>query len=141
MSRLVVDASVVFPLFVQEEHSERCARVTAAAETLFAPALLWPELMNVLWKHAQRGLITREHALACAASMRRAAILTIPTRPLALPALELATNLGISAYDATYLAAAIQNQFMLLTADRRLARAVASSAYKDLVAWVGDLPD
>ncbi len=130
MSRLVIDASVLVKLFVNEIGSAEAHRVVKTAGELFAPDLLWAESGNILWKYARRGELTAEEVSGLLHDMLLMPIATIPSRRLVAPALEIAMATDRTVYDCLYLAAAVQTNGVMITADERLANALASTPLK-----------
>ena len=132
MPRLVVDASVAIKWVVEEEGSEAATTLLYARHDLCAPDLLMPECANILWKKVRRGEVSAEEAELMAELLQRAAVELTPTRPLVPAALRLAVELGHPAYDATYLALALERDCPFVTTDGRLARVVAERGGPEL---------
>lgn len=123
MNRLALDARVLVKLFINEEGSRSAANLVGKAEVLIAPDLLWAEAGNVLWKYCRRSELTADEAAAILVDMMRMPIEILPSRDLIETALELAIHSDRTVYDCLYLAAAIQEKAVLLTADERLVNA------------------
>ncbi len=125
--RTVVDASVVAKWYLPEPGCEAAdellAAATAGEHELLAPDLLLPELTNVLWKKVRGGECDADSAAEILELLETDCPLLIPSRTLAPRALELALALGHPVYDCLYLAAAIEADARLATADATLARA------------------
>jgi len=124
----VVDASAVIPLVAGEPCSERAEEwFTAAAVYTGNSAtvdLYDAECTNALWKRqrwAKWSLGDCELALESALSLP---FQRVPFRDVAVDALRLAAKLGLTGYDAGYVALARASLMPLVTADRRLAEAV-----------------
>ena len=124
MTEAVLDASVILKWFRQagEERTEQAhalrARFEAGTLTVFAPPLLFLELLNVAawrWRWSQQALTE------LATHLERAAFeLQEPD----LPTLAKWVGRGLTAYDATYVALAeMLSATSLLTTDARLAAA------------------
>lgn len=120
MTTLVVDASVVLAMLLEEPGSEEAAALLAEADTLMAPDLIYAELINALWKHVQRGTVPEAAARERLDAAAALPLKTEPLAPLNAHALELALALGHPAFDCYYLAAAMDRDATLVTADRRL---------------------
>ncbi len=138
MSARVVDASVIVPLFFDEEHSVAAERHVGHADVLLAPDLIWTEVCNVIWKRCRRGEISPDDALAMAADLLRLPLETHGEADLLPDALGLAVHYDRSVYDSLYLALAVRTDSVLLTADRRLANAIAATPLAERVVWIGD---
>ena len=114
---IVVDASVLIAVIVNETEKERLVAVTQEAE-LIAPMSVHWEIGNAFSSLLKRGRVTLEQALQ-AIDM----YLEIPVRFVEVElanSLELAGALGIYAYDAYLLRCAEKYRLPLLTLDKRL---------------------
>lgn len=130
----VVDASVGIKLFLAEEFSNEVQALfekglAQAVASLFVPDLFFIECANVLWKKVRRGEYPLELARDDLANLKKMALPATPTSELMERALEIACALQISTDDASYVALAEKVGAPLLTADRRLAVALAHSPH------------
>lgn len=126
---LVVDASVVVKWVLPEADSPRAREILDRQADgdieLFSPETVVSETGNAIWKRCRlMGELDEDRA-------RRAfdAVLTLlpdltSSRPLAAQALELALTFRHPVYDCVYVALALQRGCPLVTADRRLVRAL-----------------
>ena len=119
---IIVDASIALKWVVPEAGSDR-ARHLLASEVLAAPGLMWVECANVLWVKVRRGQISREAATAAMVAIDSAPVRAIAARDLARAAQAMAFELDQTAYDCLYLAAALAERAVLVTADEAFARA------------------
>jgi predicted nucleic acid-binding protein len=124
---LVIDASVALKWVFQEEGTEP-ARALLGEDALAAPDLLWIECANVLWAKARRGQIEAVDARAALAAIEATPIRALPTAPITAMALEIALDLDHAAYDCLYLAAALDQNAVLVTADEAFASKAMSRA-------------
>jgi predicted nucleic acid-binding protein len=120
---LIVDASVALKWVLQEAGSEAAIDLVAS-DSLAAPDLLFVECANVLWRKVRRGQLAPAAAAPALASIGATPIRAIPVAPHAAAALAIAVELNQSAYDSLYLAAAIAERAIMVTADEAFARAV-----------------
>lgn len=130
---LVLDPSVAIKWYVNEEDSQIAVGfqkwIQETTGRLIVPPLFFDEIANVLWKKET----LRKEIFPKAAKQILWEILQLPLqvyldRHEMLPkALEIATNARISIYDAIYLATAIQNQAIFITADDRLVKKLIST--------------
>ncbi len=125
MSVFVVDASVVIKWFVPEVHSDAARRLLACSHDYIAPDLLFAETANTIWKKVRRGELSQRDGERLVADIERAAVETVPCRALAEDAYALAIATGHTVYDAMYLALAVRADTRMITADERLAGALA----------------
>jgi len=141
LSLLVVDASVAAkwllpaaqePLVEQATHL--LAQETEGSADFIVPDLFWPEIGNVLWKAVRRERVTPTQAEESLTTALSWAFDTIPSRHLLKQALEIGLKHQRSFYDSIYLALATSRQIEFITADERLANAVAPHLP---VKWLG----
>ncbi|MBI4506647.1 MAG: type II toxin-antitoxin system VapC family toxin [Chloroflexi bacterium] len=122
---LVVDASVVAKWYVPESGSAAALALLEADLTLLAPDLLLAEVGNILWKKARQGELTDAHATWIARAFRtEAPVVLWPSSALIETALAVALAFDRPVYDGLYLALALTVGSQLVTADRRLVRAL-----------------
>ncbi len=138
---LVIDANVLIQLYVPENLSDRAERLLAKVEKgdidLLAPDLIYPEAGNTLWKKQRLNELTRPEVEEI-----NDAILSLPlkieaTRPLLPLAVHIAIAYGITVYDSIYLSLAKVYETAMITADRKLADALAKTNLKGSVIWLG----
>jgi predicted nucleic acid-binding protein len=125
VSVFVVDASVVLKWFVPEIHSDAAQRLLNQDHEYFAPDLLFAETANAIWKKVLRSDLSRKDGQRLVGDIERSAVETVPCRVLARDAHALAVATGRSVYDAMYLALAVRLDTRMITADERLAGALA----------------
>lgn len=126
MSAFVLDASVVVKWFVPEIHSDAARRLLSLPHQYVAPDLLFAETANVIWKKTRRGELTTADGQRLVADLCDAAVDAVPSRLLAEDAHALAAATGRTVYDSLYLALAIRLGTRMITADERLAAAIAA---------------
>ena len=141
MRSFVLDASVAAKWFLpyEEESLQREAVLLlqghARGEVRFAvPDLFWAELGNVFWKATRQARFTESEAQISLAGLRSWNLPTVPSETLLGLALKLAHAYGRSVYDCLYVALAIDTKTELITADEKLANAVAAHLP---VKWLG----
>ena len=132
LTRCVVDASVVLKWQLDDEDDVeqalalRDASLVDGAVELHAPALLAYELTNAIHAAARRLRLADELAEEALANLLVAGIELHPPDPPAT--LARARELGISGYDAAYVALADRLGVELWSADLRLVEAAARGA-------------
>lgn len=126
----VVDASIAVKWLVQESFSEEAASLLNDRITLIAPELLFAEAANALWAMCRRGDISNADFTE-AVGVLKAAPVAIPAsmRQLSAAAGRLAIDLEHPVYDCIYLALAMQEQYPVITADRRFHETVSRHPY------------
>jgi len=105
------------------------------ANVFQVPDLFYIECANIFWKYAQRGLATTIQASNDLASLKALPLQRTPTFELAEDALALAIALGITAYDACYVALANRQAVPLITADQKLEKKLMAAGQP--VIWLG----
>jgi predicted nucleic acid-binding protein len=141
VTTVVVDASVAVKWCLPSRREE----LVAEAEELLAssrrdevrflvPDLFWVELANALWKAVRRAEMSSDNAASAMSFMRDLGIATLPSLDLVPQALDLAISHSRTVYDSLYVALAIQSDSELITADERLANALAARLP---VKWLG----
>jgi len=136
---ICVDASVAAKWFLRHEPGAEHAavlleRFAEGTICLVAPELLIYELGNVLSRAARYHQVPAATALALAAEVERLGLTLVRASGEMRSVLAFSLRLGISHYDAAYLAAAESAGATLVTFDAQL-RAAAAAAGLD---WVAD---
>jgi predicted nucleic acid-binding protein len=124
---VVVDASVALKWVLEEEDSDR-ARALAATEVMVAPDLWLIECANVLTMRVRRGKIAADVATQAVDLIASAPVRIVPTRAYVPTAHALSVILKQSAYDSLYLALALQERAVMVTADAAFFRAASAVA-------------
>ncbi|HTX50164.1 MAG TPA: type II toxin-antitoxin system VapC family toxin [Caulobacteraceae bacterium] len=122
---LIVDASVAVKWLLLEDGTEAAKRLIAD-ELLAAPDLLFIECANVLRTKRRRGLLSAEDVAEAFIVLESVPLRGVPIRPHVSAAHTIASELDCSAYDALYLAVALAERSLLVTADAKFARAVSA---------------
>jgi predicted nucleic acid-binding protein len=143
VSLFVVDASVAAKWFLPaegetltDEALELLYRYTTGQIRLIVPDLFWSEFANILWKAVRQGRWTKDAADTAIAAMKDRNLPTVPSLALLEAAFAIANAFQRTVYDSLYVALAISSKAQLLTADERLARALAATLP---VKWLGSL--
>ena len=141
MSLFVVDASVAAKWCLPrtgetlvDEAFIFLKRYVTGEIQMIVPDLFWAELGNILWKATRQGRSSIVAAHAAIKALEERNLPTVPSLTLLELALDLANNFGRTVYDSLYIALAVQSKAELITADQRLATAVASHLP---VKWLG----
>jgi predicted nucleic acid-binding protein len=103
---------------------------------ILVPDLFWIETGNLLWKSVRRGLMSLRSAEEALREIEQRSFPTLPSQPLLDDAFAIATAFDRTVYDAVYVALALVSRAPLITADERLANALAARAP---VRWLGSL--
>jgi predicted nucleic acid-binding protein len=131
MAELVVDASVVVKWYIPEQNHEQARTLRDdyldGAHDLLAPTLLPFEVINAL-KYS--GHYEGDRLVDASRSLPEYGITLVPYRE-AGPVADVAVDLNITLYDASYLALARANEAMVYTADSRLLDATEGGEYSE----------
>ena len=121
---IVADASAILDLLLNRPSAARLRwRLFAPKETLHAPHLLDVEVLQVLRRHAASGAMTDDQARTAIRTHLLLPIERYRHELLLERAWEMREN--TTAYDAVYVALAEALGAVFITADARLAKAVA----------------
>ena len=141
MTPVVLDASVAAKWFLPApgeplaSEALRLLRTYAAGDiALIVPDLFWAELANLLWKAIRQGRCTKANAEAALKSLRELNLPTASSVDLVELAFAIAVAFDRTVYDSLYVALAVQSQGQFVTADERLANALAARLP---VKWLG----
>jgi predicted nucleic acid-binding protein len=144
LSTFVLDASVavkwVIPSSTEtlRDHALQLLKRYADGEIDFVvPDIFWAETGNVLWKGVRTLRWNAEFAEQSAVEMKAQNFTTVSSTALLSDALKIAIFHERSVYDCLYVALAIQYKTEMITADERLANALAARLP---VKWLGAFP-
>jgi len=140
--RIVVDASVALKWQLPDE--DHIAQALALRDdylirntvTLVAPSLFLYEITNAIGMAAKRARVSAELADEALANLLACEIEVFPPRPERI--LRLCRRFSIAAYDAAYVALALQLRAELWTGDRPLFQAAGKELAS--VRWIEDYP-
>ena len=139
----MVDASVAAKWYLppSEEHlADEALNLLAeygrGRIQLRVPDLFWAEIGSILWKALRLNRISNQTATEALLALEQQSLMTGSCRPLLGLAFEIAKAFHRSVYDGIYVALAVTSGCELVTADERLANALA--AYYP-VRWLGSL--
>ena len=136
MTTVVVDASVASKWLIDEQGSDASLRLRQSEYELVCPDLLFLEVGNVIWRKVRAREIEEADGRAMVAAILEAPMQVESAVALLPAAWEIAVRHDRSVYDGVYLALAVAFDAPLVTADRRLARALAGSALEERVVSV-----
>jgi len=128
--RPVVDASVAVKWFLTaEDNAGQAGRLLRNERPLLVPDLIFPEVGNIVWKQVRKGELPPAEAVAIAGNLGRLGLTVFPAPPLIASAVAVACATGRTAYDSLYVALALQEGTVLVTADEKLFNALQGTEY------------
>jgi predicted nucleic acid-binding protein len=141
VSNFVLDASVAVKWFL----SPKDEPLSDEALTLYkkylhgeirfvVPDLFWVELGSAFWRAIRLGRFSKASAQEAIASLMKCDFPTLSIAPLLERAFHIATVFDRTVYDSLYVALAVESEAQLITADERLANALAAHFP---VKWLG----
>jgi predicted nucleic acid-binding protein len=137
---IIVDASVAIKWFFVENDSQKALRLLET-DDVAAPDLLLMECRNAVLNKLRRGAASRAQAIQFERDLEAARLRIFPSAPLLPNAFQLALDLRKSIYDCIYLAAALDANLPLVTADERFSIAIANSSINaNMVRLLSALP-
>jgi predicted nucleic acid-binding protein len=141
LNALVLDASVAIKWAMPSAHEpltdeslRLLSRYVHGEVEFIVPDVFWAEVGNVLWKGTRQRRWSQGKAEVVAADMRAREFATVSSLSLLPEALTIAFAHDRAVYDCLYVALAVQAKVDLITADGRLANALAA---RFPVKWLG----
>jgi predicted nucleic acid-binding protein len=141
VSLVVVDASVAAKWFLPEIGEAYADQALALLnqydkkEVRFVvPDLFYVEIASAIWKAVRVARVSRGFGDQALALLTQREFATVPSLKLLDTAFQIAAAHGRTVYDCIYVALAVQAKTQLITADERLANALAAHFP---VKWLG----
>jgi predicted nucleic acid-binding protein len=141
VSLIVVDASVAVKWFLPEEGETLVSQAVALLDAydddqarFVVPDLFYVETASAIWKAVRAGRVSRAFGDQSLVLLMQREFPTVPTLKLLDRAFQIAADYGRTVYDSLYVALAVQTSAQLITADERLANALAA---RFPVKWLG----
>ncbi len=135
---LIIDSSVAIKWFVQENQRDHALQILESRKDILAPDFIEIEMANITWKKVRQNEIDGSHVKTIVAALPEYIPELLPTSPFIYRAIELAIDLDHPIYDCVYLACAMHQNGLIVTADKRLFNKLQPTAYKDLVKFLDD---
>jgi predicted nucleic acid-binding protein len=142
IDQVVVDSSVTIKWFVEEPYLIEAHRLLEAYEagtlTLLAPALLYAEVGNIVWKKHRFQGVAVEDATEILAALHLVSFVVTSCAGLLEEAYQLAGTHQRTVYDAMYLAPSLREHCLWVTADERIVNALGATFPQ--IVWVANWP-
>ena len=137
----MLDASVAMKWFLPAKDEELVpqaldllARQTKSELRFIVPGIFWAEMDNIFWKAVRARRCPRQYADESILFLQEKNLTTVSSRELMSDAFAIAITFDRTVYDSLYVALAVSHNVPLVTADERLANALAA---KLPVKWLG----
>ena len=117
--KAVLDASILIQTIVREKYTDTTLKLVSMLKAIYVPSLILYEIGNALVILTHKNLITKEDAIRKFKSVSSIPTLNIKEITLS-KAIDIAIELQITLYDATYLTLTLEEDAPLITADRDL---------------------
>lgn len=140
MSLQVIDSSVAIKWYVPEPHDAEALRLRTGGVALHCPDFLKIELAAILWKKIRRDGLPRSEADNILDDLAKIAVTWHPSDSLVPAAFNLADRTNRTVYDCLYLALAVQLDGVMITADEKLANALATTVWSRHVRKLQSIP-
>jgi predicted nucleic acid-binding protein len=95
---------------------------------------------NILWKRVRAGQMVEGEAQTVLTSLGALPLSVSPSWPLVLPALAIACQTQRTVYDSLYLALAVRESAVMVTADEKFYNALQATPLRPYVLWVEAIP-
>jgi predicted nucleic acid-binding protein len=141
VSLVVVDASVAVKWYLPENGEALADQALALLDKydkqevqFVVPDLFYVEIASAIRKAVRVGRVPRAFGDQALLLLTQREFPTVPSRKLLDSAFQIATTFDRTVYDSLYVALAVRTESQLITADERLANALAA---RFPVKWLG----
>ncbi len=132
--RLIIDASVALKWFIPEVLNDKADEVLKSTHHLFAPDFILIEMANFFWKKNIRNEISDAASQDALFELAHGPLEYFPTNAaLLMQALAIAQKIKHPVYDCIYLALAMQQAGVVVTADHKFYTQLLQTEWKDKV--------
>jgi predicted nucleic acid-binding protein len=140
---VVVDASVGVKWFLRETSEALTDQAVGLLDRydrqeiqFVVPGLFYVEIANAIWRALRGGRVSRAVSDQALVLLTQRQFATVPSQRLLAGAFQIAADFQRTVYDSIYVALAMESKAQLITADERLANALAA---RFPVKWLGAL--
>ncbi len=138
LTMLVVDASVALKFVTQEPGSDAAGALLASPDPLIAPDWVLAECASALAKKVLTSRLPQAQAEASFAALPEFFSRLHSTVELLGSSLDLSFRLGHAVYDCLYLALALREEAMLITADMTFGKAARRGGFASQIRLLGE---
>ncbi len=140
MKTVVVDACVAIKWFIPENYTLHAQNLWKKNTKLLVPNLLFAEIGNILWKKQRFKEISKEDACQILSDFQRLPLESCAIELLLNDAWQIAITYQCTFYDALYVALALKEECLLVTADQKLFNILQDTPLAKLMIWIEDIP-
>ena len=133
MRPLVIDTSVAIKWFIPEQGSDKAIQLLERKDPLIAPDLIHAEFANILWKLFNQKTLIADQAMQILTDFLAMPMEIYSSQSFIQMAFEIAAETGRTVYDSIFVALAAGTEGKLMTADKRLVNAMASTQWKSFL--------
>jgi predicted nucleic acid-binding protein len=141
VSLVVVDAGVAAKWFLPEDREALVSQAAALLDEydrdevrFVVPDLFYVETASAIWKAVRAGRVSQAFGDRAFELLTQRKFPTVPSQKLLDKAFQIAVAHGRTVYDCLYVALAVKINSQLITADERLANALAA---RFPIKWLG----
>lgn len=139
MKFIIVDASVAIKWFIPEIHGMAATYLLDVKFKLLAPSLIFAEVGNILWKKCRLNELAIDTANSILNDFRKMPFDIHENEILLDVAWQIATTYNCTVYDSLYVALAVIEKGILVTADTALYNTLRSTPLGNAVVLVEDV--
>ncbi len=142
MTSYIIDASVAIKWVLDEQYKTEASRYMQCNASIYAPDLIKQECANAIIKKIHIGDLTSEQGWELYEQLFQLnTISVIPTDQFMDTAFNYAILLNHSIYDCLYLAAAMQFNSTVVTADSKFyKKTINHENFSSHIRWVAEMP-
>ena len=129
----VIDACVAIKWFLPENNFIKAGEILNSFNRMIIPDLFLIEFDAIVTKKICQRLIEQDDAIKMVQEIRNIPFEIIPYQLISKMAFDLSSALPITQYDACYLAAAIEYNEVVITADMRFFRGMQTTPFENFV--------
>ena len=129
----VIDACVAIKWFLPENNYRQAGKILSSYNRMIIPDLFLIEFDAIVTKKVRQRLVEQGDALLIIQEVRNIPFDVIPYKMVSKMAFDLSSALPITQYDACYLAAAIEYNEIVVTADIRFLNGMRGTPFESYV--------
>jgi predicted nucleic acid-binding protein len=129
----VIDACVAIKWFLPENKFKKAGEILSSFNRMIIPDLFLIEFDAIVTKKVRQRLVEQSDAVQMIQEIRNIPFDVVPYKLVSKMAFDLSSALPITQYDACYLAAAIEYDEIVVTADKRFFNGMRGTPFESYV--------